>query len=75
MPWSDELIEQTREAILEGFTAPDGYLHFKNFYTGYAKLSQDNLYARRFILEDKLSDSKFEYETEHDLIKAGWAID
>lgn len=73
--WSKNLIEQTKDSIENCFTAPDNFLHLKNIKGKFGKISQENLIAHSFLIEDKLNDNKYIYDTTDELIAAGWVID
>ena len=52
-PWSQNLQEQTREAVDEMRVTPDGFMHFKHKTLGYATISLDNICANRFLLPER----------------------
>ncbi len=73
--WSDNLIQETRNAIGDCFVTPQGVLHMKNLDGSYGTIQLGNLVSNRFLIEDAKSDAEHLFPTVDALIEAGWAID
>lgn len=74
-PWSQNLQDQTREAVHEMRVAPDGLMHFKHKTQGYATISFDNLCADRFLLQPKKDGTEHAFADVDGLIAGGWVVD
>jgi hypothetical protein len=73
--WSDNLLEQTRNALDNSFSGPDNFLHMKNINGNYGSICLDNLLARKLLIQCKKSDAEYSYKSADELISDGWAID
>jgi hypothetical protein len=73
--WSDSLIEQTRDALNEGITGPDGFLHMKSTKGKFGKIGLEDLLIGKLLIQDKLTTAAYIYSTNDELIADGWAID
>ena len=60
-PWSEALIQQTRDAIDELPVTPDGRIHIKH--------------PTRLILHAQTSSEEYCFAAVETLLQAGWAID
>jgi hypothetical protein len=74
-PWSDDLQQQTRDAIEEMPITPDGRLHFKHATLGYASVTLDELMNGRLILRSRTPSALYRFEDVEALLQAGWAVD
>ncbi len=74
-PWSEALIQQTRDAIDELPVTPDGRIHIKHPTLGYAYATLDDLFNERLILHAKTGSEEYCFEAVETLLQAGWAID
>ncbi len=73
--WSESLQQQTRDAIANLFTGPDGKLHFKHMEDGFAFARMEDLLQYRLLLVDKESGEEIFFKDAGALIAGGWAID
>ncbi len=73
--FSNGLVEETRKAIYDMPITRDCYLHFKNNKCGFGKISLINLMADKLLMEDKMVDAVYLYQSADELIVAGWVID
>ena len=74
-PWSQNLQEQTRQAIDEMRVTPDGVLHFKHKALGYGTISIESLASESLVLRSKKTDTDIRFDNVQALLDAGWAID
>ena len=75
--WSDELKEQTRDAI-EGrgpFASLDGRLCLKHITSGFGTIAQEHLGGGPLRVVDRRTGAETCYANVDELIAAGWAID
>lgn len=73
--WSDDLLEQTRNALNDGFVGLDGFLHMKNINGNYGKIHLENLLAAKLLIQDKQTDEVYSFSTSDEVIANGWVID
>jgi hypothetical protein len=73
--WSENLQQQTRQAIAQLPVTPDGQLHFKHPTLGYAQATLDDLMHDRLILHSKQGSSDHRSAEVEALLQAGWALD
>ncbi len=73
--WSEGLIQLTKQAIHDGFVAPDGLLHMKCADGGFGSISLDNLVSNRLLVTMKSGHGEILYESVDDLLQAGWVVD
>jgi hypothetical protein len=73
--WSDELLEETRTALNNGFVGPDGFLHMKNINGYYGKIRLEDLRAGKLLIQDKQADRAYQFSTCDEMMSSGWAID
>jgi len=74
--WSEELQQQTRDAISEIRVSPyDGNLHFKNSGGCFAFMTIQDLLGGKLSLTDKENGQVFEFADLNELLNAGWAMD
>jgi hypothetical protein len=73
--WSENLQQQTREAIKETPITPDGRLHFKHPTQGYAYVKVEELSLSRLCLYRKPGGEQFWVDGVDGLLQAGWALD
>lgn len=73
--WSDNLIQETRNAIENYEVTPQGILHMKNINGPYGSMRLENLMSNRFLVEDKKGSEEYLFASVDELIAAGWAID
>ena len=73
--FSDQLIEETRKAIYDMPITRDDYLHFKNWNGSFGKISIFDLMKNQLLVKDKETGAEYLYESDDDLIAAGWVID
>jgi hypothetical protein len=74
-PWSQNLQEQTREAIDKIRVAPDGFMHLKHKTFGYATISLENICANRFLLQPMKDGTEHEFADVDGLLAGGWVVD
>jgi hypothetical protein len=74
-PWSDTLIEQTRDALKSPPVTLDGNLHLKNTNDSFGQISLSDLMSGTLKVTDKESGKTHRYGSVDELIAAGWAID
>lgn len=74
-PWSDDLQQQTRDAIEEMPITPDGRLHFKHATLGYASVTLEELMNDRLILRSRTQGALYRFDDVEALLQAGWAVD
>jgi hypothetical protein len=73
--WSENLQQQTREAIAEIPVTSDGQLHFKHPTRGYAYATLDDLMHERLLLRSKTGSDEYWFDDVEALLQAGWAVD
>jgi len=73
--WSDYLMEETRNALHDGFVGADGFLHMKNINGNFGKICLENLMYKKLLIQDKRTDVEYCYTSADELIMDGWAID
>ena len=73
--WSENLQQQTRQAIAQLPVTPDGHLHFKHPTQGYAHATLDDLMHGRLLLRSKTGSDEHRFAEVKALLQAGWAID
>jgi hypothetical protein len=73
--WSDSLLEQTRNALKDGITGADGFLHMKNAKGKFGIIKLENLLAGKMVIQDKREAAEYIYNSSDDLIDDGWVID
>ncbi len=73
--WSENLLQQTRQAIEEMPLTPGGNLHFKHPTLGYAYTTLDDLSHGRLLLRSKTGSDDHQFAEVEALLQAGWAID
>ena len=73
--WSENLQQQTRDAIEEIFIGSDGKLHFKHIKNGNAFIHLDDLIQDRLLLIHKSTEEHILFSDVNELISNGWAID
>ncbi len=73
--WSDNLLEETRDALRDGFVGANGFLHMKNINRSYGKIRLEDVMNGKLLIQDKDSDAEYSYSTVDELIADGWAID
>jgi hypothetical protein len=74
-PWSEALIQQTRDAIDELPVTPYSRIHFMHPTLGYAHATLDDLFNERLILHAQTSSEEYCFAAVETLLQAGWAID
>jgi hypothetical protein len=73
--WSAGLIAETRAALEHPEPFVDGYVHLKNRVGTYGRISVEDLLARRFPIQDKVTLKVAEFPTIDSVLLADWAID
>lgn len=73
--WSDNLLEETLNALHDGFVGADGFLHMKNINGNFGKICLENLMDGKLLIQDKKTDVEYLYTSADELIIDGWAID
>lgn len=73
--WSNSLLEETRNALHDGFVGADGFLHMKNINGNYGKIRLAGVMNAKLLIQDKNSDAEYSYSTVDELVADGWAID
>ena len=73
--WSENLQQQTRQAIAQQLVTPDGHLHFKHPTQGYAHATLDDLVHGRLLLRFRTGSDEHRFAEVEALLQAGWAID
>lgn len=73
--WSDNLTQETRQAINDCAVTPQGVLHMKSINGSYGIIRLENLVSARFLVEDKKNESEYLFGSVDELSEAGWAID
>lgn len=73
--WSENLQQQTREAIEHIAVTPDGHLQFKHPTMGYAYATLDDLIHDRLVLRSKAGSDEHRFAGVDALLQAGWAVD
>ena len=73
--WSENLQQQTRQAIAQLPVTPDGHLHFKHPTLGYAHATLDYLMHGQLLLRSKTGSDEYRFDDVEALLQAGWAID
>lgn len=73
--WSDNLTQETRQAINDCTVTPEGVLHMKSINGSYGIIRLENLVSARFLIKDKRNESEYLFGSVDELIEAGWAID
>lgn len=73
--WSDNLLEETRNALHNGFVGADGFLHMKNINGNYGKIRFEDLMDGKLLIQDMKTDAEYPYSTTEELIADGWVID
>ena len=74
-PWSESLQQQTRSAIEELSVPPDGLLHMKHKFLGFAAIDVLDLLQGRLLVCRSKDGSSWRYPDVEALLTAGWAID
>jgi hypothetical protein len=74
-PWSDTLIEQTRDALKSPPMTVDGNLHLKNSDDRFGQIGLSDLMSGTLRVTDKETGKAHLYVTVDEFIAAGWAID
>jgi hypothetical protein len=72
--WSEELQQQTRDAIAQLPVTADGCLHFKHVTLGYAYATYEDLCDNRLMIANK-GGNVYHFDDADALLKAGWALD
>ena len=73
--WSENLQQQTRQAIAQQLVTPDGHLHFKHPTLGYAYAFIDDLERDCLVLRSKTRSDEHRFAKVEALLHAGWALD
>lgn len=73
--WSAGLIAETRAALEHPEPFADGYVHLKNRVGMYGQISVEDLLARRFPIQDKVTWKVAEFPTIDAVLLADWVID
>ena len=74
-PWSDDLQQQTRDAIEEMLLSRDGCLHFKHATLGYASAALEDVFNRHLLLRSTTGGGDCLFQNMEALLQAGWAVD
>lgn len=75
LPWSEDLQQQTRVALEELSTPPDGLLHVKHKALGYAAINMLEFLQNGLLVCASSDGRRWEYPDVETLLTAGWAID
>ena len=73
--WSENLQQQTRQAIAQLPVTPDGHLHFKHPTLDYVHATLDDLTHDRLLLRSKTGSDEHRFAEVEALLQAGWAVD
>ncbi len=73
--WSARLIAETRAALEHPEPFADGYVHLKNRVGTYGRISVQDVLARRFPIQDKVTLKVAEFPTIDAVLLADWVID
>lgn len=73
--WSEELQQQTRDAIEQLPVTANGCLHFKHATLGYAYATYDDLCDGRLVLLVNIGSDAYRFDAVDALLQAGWALD
>ncbi|OGQ55779.1 MAG: hypothetical protein A3J24_08765 [Deltaproteobacteria bacterium RIFCSPLOWO2_02_FULL_53_8] len=73
--WSENLQQQTREAIEQIPATPDGRLHFKHASLGFAYATLTDLMDDRLVLREGQAGNIYPFAQVEALLDAGWALD
>ena len=73
--WSENLQQQTRQAIAQLSVTSSGHLHFKHPTLGYAHATLDDLTLNSLLLRSKTGIDEYRFAEVEALLQAGWAID
>jgi hypothetical protein len=73
--WSAGLIAETRAMLEHPEPFADGYVHLKNGGGMYGRISVEDLLARRFPIQDKVTLKVAEFPTIDAVLSADWVID
>ena len=73
--WSEELQQETREAISEMRINPDGKLRFKSHGNGGAFITAHDLMHGKLSLTNTEGGQVVEFANIDELLAAGWAVD
>lgn len=74
-PWSDRLIAETRAMLEHPEPFADGYVHLKNGGGMYGRISVQDILARRFPIQDKVTLEIARFPTIDAVLAADWVID
>lgn len=69
--WSDNLLEQTRNALNDGLVASDEFLHMKNIKGIYGKIHIEDLLIGKLLIQDKLTEAEYGYNSVNEIIADG----
>ena len=75
MPWSRDLIANTREMIQEYVVTPSDALPLKNIHGPYGIIRVDDIDEESFIVTDRDTGKETQYASISKVIAAGWAVD
>lgn len=73
--WSEELQQQTRDAIEQLRVTADGRLRFKHATLGYAYATYDDLCNNRLVLYSDRGGDTHHFPLINNLLQAGWVLD
>ena len=73
--WSENLQQQTRQAIAQLPVTPNGQLHFKHPTLDYAHATLNDLTHDRLLLRSKTGSDEHRFAEVEALLQAGWAVD
>lgn len=73
--YSDQLIEETRQALSDMPVGRDDYLYFKDWDGRFGKMSIFDLMSKKLLLKVNDTGAEILFESDNELIAAGWVID
>lgn len=73
--WSAGLIAETRAALEHAESFADGYVHLKNRVGTYGRISVQDIAARRFLIQNKVTLEIARFPTIDAVLSADWVID
>lgn len=74
-PWSENLQNQTRNAIDELCVGADGKLHFKHKASGFGYSNLLDLLGPTWVIRSKSRSVEWRFCSVNEIINAGWAVD
>jgi hypothetical protein len=73
--WSARLIAETRATLEHAESFADGYVHLKSGDGMYGRISVQDIVARRFLIQDKVTLEIAKFPTIDAVLSADWVID